>query len=90
MVFAKMADKTISVSGFLFRFELHVVDFVESDIHLYIGYVGEFSRYRGLKSHFWPWFFAKMATKTTSVSGFHFRFEFSVLDFIRNGKQVDT
>ena len=32
--FVKMAHKTTSVSGFLFGFELVVVDFIENDIHV--------------------------------------------------------
>jgi len=42
-------------------------------------------RYREPKSHYGP-FFAKMAAKTTSVSGFHFRYELLALDFIITAK----
>jgi len=34
-------------------------------------------------------FFVKIADKTTSVSGFHLRFEFLVLDFISHDIHID-
>ena len=81
---AKMAHKTTPVSGFLFSFLFIVVDFIENDIYIDIVSWRIFE-IRGPKSHYRPFlrFFAKMTAKTTSVSGFLFRFEFLVLDFIR-------
>jgi len=35
------------------------------------------------------WFFAKMAWKTNSGSGFYFIFEFSVLDLIEKDINID-
>jgi len=43
-----MAAKTTSVSGFHLWFEFIVLDFISHD-YISIGYVGEFSRYRGSK-----------------------------------------
>ena len=56
-----------------------------------ISYLGEFSRYSGPEFNFGLFFlfFVKMAAKTISVSGFHLRFEFLVVDFIKNDIHID-
>ena len=60
-------------------------------MHILISYFGEFSRYSWSKFNFGPFsrFFVKVAAKTISVSGFHLRFEFLVLDFIKNDINID-
>jgi len=59
--------------------------------YVLISYLGEFSRFSRSKFNCGPFFrfFVKMAAKTISVSGFHIRFEFLVLDFIKDDIHID-
>ena len=85
-----MAHKTTSVSGLLFSFKFTQVDFIENDRHI-DNVSWRIFEIREPKSHYGPFllFLAKMAAKTTSVSGFHFIFELLALDCISNGIHVD-
>jgi len=85
-----MADKTTSISGFLFRLEFIVVDFIENDRH--IGIVcWRILEIKWPMFNFGPFlrFFIKMAAKTISVSRFLLRLEFIVLDFISHDIHID-
>ena len=89
--FVKLAHKTTSVSGFLFSFNLNVVDYIENDRHIDIvsWRIFEIPGAKVLFLAVFLRFFVKMAAKSISVSGFHLRFGFLVLDFISHDIHID-
>ena len=84
--FVKMADETTSFPVFSLESNFSLWS-VSKMTDILISYLGEFSRYSSILGRFG--FFVKMAAKTISVSGFHLRFEFFVLDFIKNDIHID-